>query len=306
MTTLEKSVADFIAWERSRGIRQRGRDGILNEFVRCLRKRNEIRISTENTKSYLDLRASLAPATKSLILSIIRSFARYRILYDPKTEIPTRRLLPIARQRFSPHIYSQEDLEKILYDSCQFKGKLSFAYVSHWAAVGTMAVTGLRSGEACGLLIRDVNLEEGLLRIRKGKGMRERIVPIHPTTSRILTSYFRSRCKAGRATEDDPFFCSTRGTPLRPGEILRKFQNSLSRLKIVNAAGRLPRVHDLRHTYATDSVTRFHGMQGDPNAKLPILSAALGHEHFRHTYQYTSFSPGMQANALAKVNSYVL
>jgi integrase len=302
MSTLNTCISDFITYERKRGVFHKGREGILRDMVAFMRRNKKTRINTAIAKKYLDLHWNSAPSTKRSKLSIIRGFARFRMLEDPDTEIPSSMILPIERKHFSPHIFTAENLEMVMEETNKVYGKLGFAHLSQWTVVGLLIVSGLRSGEACRLSIRDVDLKKGLLRVRNGKGNRERIVAIHPTTVGILTSYLRQRRKGVRWTMDDPFFISMRGTPLRPGEIYRRFQLSLSRLNIVNQAGKIPRIHDLRHTFATDAVTRIHQMPGDPNARLPILSDALGHEHMRDTYRYTSFAPKVQTIARAKMN----
>jgi integrase/recombinase XerD len=303
MKNLESSISDFLAFEKNRGVFHKGREGILRDMVAFLRKNKEKHINTSTVRQYLTLQRKVSLSTKHLKLSMIRSFARFRILTDPLTEIPSSKILPIERSTFSPHIYTAKNFARIQRESCEKAGENAFAHLSQWAVIGLIRVAGLRCGEACRLSIRDINLTEGIIRVRNAKNMRERIIPIHPKTNIVLSAYLKRRLEIDRPSEDAPFFCSMRGTALRPGEILRKFQVSLVKHKIMNVAGRPPRVHDLRHSFATDVVARYDKMSRDTNAMLPILSETLGHRHIRDTYEYTSFSPSIQKNAVARLNS---
>lgn len=111
-------------------------------------------------------------------LRAIRSFARYRIVADPRTEIPPTDLLPRQRSSFRPHIFSQEEIARLLAASLQRRrGAKPISRWSRYALFGLLSVTGMRVGEALNLDLEDVDLDHGVLTIRNAKFGKSRLVP---------------------------------------------------------------------------------------------------------------------------------
>jgi integrase len=106
----------------------------------------------------------------------------------------------------------------------------------------------MRLGEVINLQLQDVDWAEGLLTIRHTKFGKSRLIPLHPSTQKILAEYakHRDRFFAGRPVQH--FFVSSRGNRLDKGDIHRTFY-VLSRQVGLRApsASRGPRLHDFRH-----------------------------------------------------------
>ena len=62
-----------------------------------------------------------------------------------------------------------------------------------------------------------------------------------------------------------------------------------------------PRLHDLRHRFATDTLVRWYRSHQDPERKLPLLSAYLGHVHVADTQWYLSGSPELMREAMRRL-----
>jgi site-specific recombinase XerD len=150
----------------------------------------------------------------------------------------------------------------------------------NYALVQLMLQTGLRIGEVAALRRADITVREraGVLRVRHGKGLREREVPLNATARRALRQIFERDPAAARP--EDPVFRSTRNEPLP----VRSIQNTIAGL--VRRAG-LKRAglsaHSLRHTFALAWLRRHPG-------KLVELAQLLGHESLDTTAIYTRAS----------------
>jgi integrase/recombinase XerC len=150
----------------------------------------------------------------------------------------------------------------------------------NYALVQLMLQTGLRIGEVAALRRADITLREraGALRVRHGKGLREREVPLNATARRALRQFFERDPAAARP--EDPVFRSTRNEPLP----VRSIQNTIAGL--VRRAG-LTRpgisAHSLRHTFALAWLRQHPG-------KLVELAQLLGHESLDTTAVYTRAS----------------
>jgi integrase/recombinase XerC len=150
----------------------------------------------------------------------------------------------------------------------------------NYALVQLMLQTGLRIGEVAALRRADITVREraGVLRVRHGKGLREREVPLNATARRALRQIFERDPAAARP--EDPVFRSTRNEPLP----VRSIQNTIAGL--VRRAG-LKRAgisaHSLRHTFALAWLRQHPG-------KLVELAQLLGHESLDTTAVYTRAS----------------
>lgn len=148
------------------------------------------------------------------------------------------------------------------------------------ALLAVMLGAGLRVSEACGLRPADVDLQRGMVRVNRGKGAKDRVVPIDSETAGWLRAWAEKRAALG-FNGRQAFFCGlrTRGDALKP----RYVQDLVSRL--AERAGIQKRVspHTLRHTYATTMLRR--GMN------LREVQQLLGHSHVMTTEIYTHVDP---------------
>ena len=145
----------------------------------------------------------------------------------------------------------------------------------NYALVQLMVQAGLRVGEVAALRIADITAHErwGLLRIREGKGLKAREVPLNATARRALRLYLDSR----GAAPEEPLFLSGRGGPM-PTRTIQAVIAHLAR------RGGIDRVrvssHTLRHTFALNYLRQSPG-------KLVELAGLLGHESLDTTAIYT-------------------
>jgi len=136
---------------------------------------------------------------------------------------------------------------------------------------------GIRVGELTGLNWRDIDMESGSVKVR-GKGKKERIVPIGPPALRELAAY-RGKWEACPAKRDrETLFINNRGTRLTARSVARIIG------KYVTKSGIKKKVspHVLRHTFATHLL--------DAGADLRAIQELLGHQSLSTTQKYTSIS----------------
>lgn len=145
-----------------------------------------------------------------------------------------------------------------------------------YALVQLLVQTGLRVGEVSALRLADLELRErtGNLRVRDGKGRKERQVPLNATARRALRQYLEQRPNAGAEAS---LFLSGRDTPLP----IRSIQAIIGRLADRAHIERVPvSAHTLRHTFALSF------LRANPG-KLVELASLLGHESLDTTAVYT-------------------
>jgi integrase/recombinase XerD len=141
------------------------------------------------------------------------------------------------------------------------------------AFIQTAYACGLRLNEVLQLQVGDIDSPRMVIHVRRGKGAKERLVPLSPGLLEVLRAYWR---------QDRPapwlFPGPIPGRPLTDGSVSRWFQ------AVVARAGFRKRVtcHTLRHSFATHML--------EAGVDLPTLQALLGHGHLRATLGYLHVS----------------
>jgi hypothetical protein len=111
--------------------------------------------------------------------------------------------------------------------------------------------------------------------------------------------WLASSATLGRTSGVLLFVCLQPGQPLDEGDIHRTFY-ALSRQ--IGLRGRSdsrgPRLHDIRHCFATNTLVQWYRSGQDPERRLPLLSAYLGHVHVADTQWYLEGSPELMREAV--------
>ena len=135
---------------------------------------------------------------------------------------------------------------------------------------------GLRVSEALSLVMADVDLEQGVLHIRSSKFGKERLVPMSKSLTYHCSKYVSQVCKGREAKA--PFFQTPKGEHYMPHSIHYAWRQLLYYAGIsYGGKGKGPRIHDLRHTFAVHCLQKWVESGDDLNARLPYLSAYMGH-----------------------------
>jgi integrase len=292
MNQLRKAVRDYLTMRRGLGFKLVKHEAGLEEFVSFLARKCGSRITVNLALEWATQDANLKPYEWAARLSIVRGFTRHWSATDSSTEIPPLGLLPYRPPRAQPYFYSDHEIGKLLKAA---KIRPSIDPLRPWTyycLFGLLAVTGLRLGEALNLQTGDMDWSEGILTIRGAKFGKSRLVPLHPSTCKVLADYAKRRDRRFGARCDGPFLINKNGNRLDKGEVHRAFY-ILSRQIGLRAVGasRGPRLHDFRHRFAVETLLRWYRNGEDPKRRLPILSTYLGHAHVTDTYWYLTGTP---------------
>jgi len=198
----------------------------------------------------------------------------------------------MLRDRCRPHIYSPEEIERLLRTARGFPSpKASLRPLTLYTMLVLAYCVGLRMGEIVRLELHDVRLEQGELEIRETKFFKSRRLPIRSTVVAALTAYLAERASSGLSTQPDALlFCHERG-----GYAYVTAEHLLRR--VIRAAGlkpepgrRGPRIHDLRHTFVAHRMLEWYRQGINPQARLPYLSTYLGHRDIHSTIVYLTIT----------------
>ena len=197
----------------------------------------------------------LAPATISRKLAAVRAFLRHSL---GAARVPDARLAP-RRGRRLPDAPRRAEVEKELA-ALDGEGPLA---LRNRSLVELVYSAGLRSAEAVGLDLADVDFEQEHVHVRNGKGGKDRIVPLGEEAAYWVARYLRDARPALARGAADALFLSVNGKRLDT--------STLRRLA--------PHPHRLRHAFAT------HLLEG--GADLRTIQELLGHSSLSTTQVYS-------------------
>jgi integrase len=145
--------------------------------------------------------------------------------------------------------------------------------------------------EALNLTVKDVDLKAQVLHIRNAKFEKDRTVPFSDELTETFNRYlFSSR----HTCPDDNFFTSPFGGHYNGKSVGSMFRQLLAEAQITHCGrNKGPRVHDFRHTFAVTCLKKWINAGADIQARLPILSAYLGHADLRGTQRYLRLTSQM-------------
>jgi integrase/recombinase XerD len=283
----EHLVLDFLAYlEFERGLSRNTLEAYrtdLLQFGRFLARRHLSALDA-GPADVADFLAELAagdadrpPASTATVhrkTACLRSFYRHVRREGLRDSDPTATLTPPRRSRKLPHVLTRAEIDRLL---AQPRGTEPAALRDR-ALLELMYACGLRASEAVGLELTDVDLEERVLRAR-GKGSRERVVPIGQAAVQALRTYLeRGRPGLVKGASESRVFVNFRG-----GVLTRQGLYKIVR-RHAAAAGLADRMspHTLRHTFAT------HLLAG--GCDLRSVQEMLGHADVSTTQLYTHLS----------------
>mgnify|MGYP003136106909 FL=1 len=307
MTALAKTpmlrdrLDEYLVMRRALGFQLNDVERQVGLFCTWLEARGQTTTFTvDEAVAWARLNPDAHPSWWSTRLSLVRRFAGYLNASDVDVPVIPAGLLQARKPRAVPFIYSQDDLDALL-GACGRVFSDERIAATMRVAVGLLAATGLRIGEALNLRVGDIDQVNDLLVIKAAKSG-ERLVPIHPTTTAALIDYIALPERAATHPDPDgPVFVTANGT----GYVYVSFQAMFRRVR--EAAGLTPRgrarprLHDLRHTFATAHMTAAYAHNGDPDRVLSLLATWLGHSDAAHTYWYLSATGELMALAAGRL-----
>jgi site-specific recombinase XerD len=165
MSPLRQALEDYLSVRRKLGFDLTRVEHWLTSFVNFMEEAGASRITTGLALQWATLPRDVHPHWWRARLGIVRGFARYLATIDPQSEVPSGDLLPAARRRVTPYIYSQAEIAALMHAARRLREPLMAAAVE--TVIGLMASTGTRVGEALALDRQDVDLKDGALHLRR-------------------------------------------------------------------------------------------------------------------------------------------
>jgi site-specific recombinase XerD len=230
-------------------------------------------------------------------IALFRQFYRYLQRQPGGNRIQEPRWPRFSRRStFAPHPLSPADIRCLLRLASGLE-RPRFRSTLYRALLLVLYCTGVRFGEALRLRVKDVDVSSGLLFIAESKGC-SRWVPFHRSLARELDQYLAVRRAFAPARPDARLFVGVNRRTLPVSTAHRTICKLFRQAGMKPAKGRVgPRPYDLRHAFANHRLTRWYRQGVDLHARLPWLSAYMGHGDISGTETYLNANPELLALA---------
>lgn len=292
--SLAQGVELYLATQRRFGFELRKHGFELRSFLRYIQQRGH----TGALRALWAIEWAQQPQNAERVywasrLDIVRRFACFWKVYDPRTEIPPRHIFGPSVRRRAVHLYSRQEVCRLLQSTSALGQLHPLRGPTFCTLLGLLDCTGLRIGEALALAEQDIDWGAGILMIRRAKFGRARFIPLHRSTLEKLQAYQSIRDQLFRPASTPSFFVTIRGKPLGYRGVSATFRDLCRSLGWTQEP--IPRLHDLRHSFAVRTLLSWY-RSGEPvEPKLWTLSTYLGHRHLADTYWYLSAVPELMA-----------
>jgi len=295
-------IERYIALRQSLGFKLQKPARQLRSFARFAMPRGESHIRAATAVAWAA--TAPTPEARHRWLGYVVRLARFLRAEDPAHEIPPEKLFAIRKSRPVPYIYTPDELTRILDTAGQLRQQKPnpLRRQLYVTLFGLIAATGLRVSEALNLRLGDM-LPGGVLHIRETKFNKSCLVPLHKSVVDALERYLDMRRRF--AGSNDHLFLSTKGTALVYTTVNCTFRRVLQLANIAPGRTRRPRIHDLRHSFAT-RVLQQCGTERDAVARhFVALATYMGHADIAHTYWYLQATPELMTDIAAAAEALI-
>ncbi len=240
-------------------------------------------------------------------LTVVRGFFQFLVRRQYIDQNPLRDIPAKQENRYVPFIFSPEDVDRLLdliKNRIRKTEKMFFLDYTVYTTILLIARCGLRISEPLKLTVSSYRPKEKTIYIEKTKFHKDRLIPLPFNMAMDLENYLRFRKRY-----------SSNCTYLFPGVIPAKTLTSRSIYPIFHWAVKeigqnhprrilgtttfgAPRIHSLRHSFATNTLNNIKQRGVNPQKGLPVLSAYMGHRKYSYTSLYLKMLDAEQRNNL--------
>ena len=264
---------------------------LLAQFDRFLASSNAPDLNHETFTMWCSAIAHLAATTRRQKMRAVYHLCLFRKRYEPGCFVPDPSQFPPLQPSPLPYIFTENEITQLLLAADTLRSSAPSPLHSPVArlAIVLLYTTGLRRGELARLSLSDYDKVGQVLLIRETKFYKSRLVPLSADAAAEIDRYLEQRlCPGFPRDAHASLLLHHHGglggyTEIGLGNLVRKVMRASG---IRDSAAHLPRVHDLRFTFAVHALLRWYRAGVDVQARLPALSTYMGHTSLRSTQYY--------------------
>lgn len=305
--TLTTAIEAYVTLKRSLGAVFTAQEAILRAFGRTL---GDIPLEAISPEACCTFWRGTGPPTRfwENKHQTLRGFFNYLLSRGHLAASPLQEPGPRAHRSFQPHIYSHQELQRLLNATVTLTStRFPLQPLTYRTLILALYGAALRAREGLRLRCCDVDLSQRLLSIWDTKFFKSRLVPIGTDLCMTLETYRKAREALPKPADSrSAFFAARRGNAIS----LQQLEKVFARLRQHAGVRRpetdrwQPRLHDLRHTMAVHRVIAWYREGVDVEARLPLLATYLGHVNVSGTQIYLTMTPELLAEASLRFERY--
>lgn len=302
LAALARDIEEFIRFKRTLGRRYESTALLLYRFRRFAEA-----YAKASSKSDIALDALIRawllrpgvrkPTGTAQEFGTIRELCLYLQRRDPRSYVPDRSLAPRRGPKFIPYALTHDHVRAMIKAARRYRSDMYCGETLELLLL-ILYCTGLRPGEPLRIRMDDLDLKAHTFLIRDSKG-RTRLVPFGADLARVIKRYLPKRATLRRTGElSHCLLLDRHGRPLRMRSVTKIVCKLFRRIGLKPASGPGgPRAYDFRHAFAVRRLTLWYRQGVDLHARLPWLSAYMGHDDLLGTEVYLHATPALLRTA---------
>lgn len=283
----------YIEFKRGKGekvahstlIRLKAMNNDLNRL--CL----SLEISRDEAEAVLREKVGESQSSRALRVSDLRQFSSFLSGHGLASfQIPAKYMKQVSTP-FRPYIFSESELRAVTdaadnYENLSRRQNPTEIYP---VIVRILIGTGMRIGEVLSLRVKDFDTQAKSFAVHQGKNNVSRHVPLSSSLTCIVESYLSNL--SNRNQPHQPLFKSHYSGSHYSYDAMRyMFKRIYAMAGVRTQQGKLPRIHDIRHTFCTTSLTNMLSSGLSLYVAVPLLAAYVGHVNLCDTERYIHFT----------------
>jgi len=307
-SALNSVITRYFTLKQALGRNYANECNILKHLDRYLTDTKVVDLTSEVFLKWVETQNHLTPGVRRNRMRIVRNLCLYRRRTESTCFVPDPNLFPSPHQPVQPYIFREEEITRLIQATSKLKtvSRSLLRIEVFRLAIVLLYTTGLRRGELLHLIINDYNFKERSLCIRESKFHKSRLLPLSSDAAREIDSHIQARRKHHLPTSPESSLIWNgydNGRAYTATGLSRNIQTLFRIADIHTPDGRLPRIHDFRHTFAVHALLQWYRAGVDFQAKLPLLSTYMGHVSIDSTQYYLHFIEELAETASARFAS---
>lgn len=297
-STIEPSIDRYLERQRALGRAYNNEEVVLRSLSQSIAMTgsSDLELDLASFDRWCASHQGLSANVRRNRQRIVRNWCLYRRRTEPSCFVPDPNRFPRPNPHQTPVIVAPGQVAQMLAacDAVQPSVDSSLRPQVLRLATVLLYTAGLRRGELLRLHVGDVDVRAGVLKIRESKFHKSRWVPLSRDANAVLRRYLEHRQRRwGAAQPCDPLLChgtgrcaGYTGTGLSQG-----LHEVMDAAGVLGWDGRRPRIHDMRHSFATQCLLRWYREGADVQSQLPKLAMYMGHVSIASTAYYLQWIP---------------